>query len=161
MLISTSSSSALLLGGGRFQFGQLLLVEADRLQVDMGLVQRLQLGLQKHQVPLRVERQLIIGQPEGLGLHGRQVTQPDHRYAFEIQFLGRQQPPVARDQLALVVDKAGHVESELAQRGRDLADLRRAMHAGIGAVGIQPRNGPVLNLQVHASHRKLCAPLVL
>ena len=56
---------------------------------------------------------------------------------------------MARDRLALVIDQAGHVESELAQARRDLPHLRRAMDPRIGAIGIQPRDGPVLHLQIH------------
>jgi len=55
-----------------------------------------------------------------------QVLEPDHGYICQAELAGREQPAVASQQAALLVDQHWVCPPELRHRGRDLVDLRLA-----------------------------------
>jgi len=83
------------------------------------------------------------------------LGEPDHGDGFQAELRGRQQPAVAGDQHAALVDEARHVESELGDRAGDLRHLRVRMRSCIGGVGQQTADRPLLDLRLEIMHLAL------
>jgi hypothetical protein len=96
-------------------------------------------------VPPGIQRDLVVGDPEGPRLGAGQMPEPDHRDFGKPEALGCEQTPVPGDQHAALIDKARHVEAEFRDRACDLRDLGFGMRAGVRDVGQKPVDRPTLD----------------
>lgn len=74
------------------------------------------------------------------------MAEPDHRHLGQPEHRGRKHPAMARDQLAVVGNHAGHGPAELGHAGSNFGHLVVAMNLGIAGIGAQPGNRPGLYL---------------
>ena len=127
------------------QLVQLSIREADQRQIVVVGQQVLQLGRQQRLVPGAEFRQLVVRDAIGPALRLGQMPEHDHRRFGQPQLRGGQHAPVARDQLAVLTDEAGHRPAELGHAGGDLRDLVGAMHLRVLRVGLEARQRPRLD----------------
>jgi hypothetical protein len=73
------------------------------------------------------------------------MAQHDHRRLGQPELRGGQDASVARDQLAVVTDEAGHGPAELGHAGGDLRDLVGPVQLRVLRVGLEPRKRPGLD----------------
>lgn len=129
-------------------------LEAGRLEGKVELGQRevaQRLGEQLL-VPARGLGELVVGQHEGAGPLRAEVVEADHRHLGPTEMLAGQHPAVAGHHPALAVDEHGHVEAEGLDAARDLADLLRAVQAGVAPVELEPGDRPVLDAEPAGRH---------
>ena len=88
-------------------------------------------------IPPGVERDLVIREPQRVGLLPREVPQANDGYLGLLKLLGREETPVTGDHRALCIDEHGVTEPELLDRLRDLLDLLRRVRARVARVGRQ------------------------
>jgi hypothetical protein len=99
-------------------------------------------------VPSGVECELVICYHKCAPLRFRQMTQNDHRDLLHAELLRREKPGVARDQPVVGIHKDWVGPPELFHGRCYLVDLGITVSAGVSLVGLQPFDGPALNLDV-------------
>ena len=85
----------------------------------------------------------FAGRVKGFGQAG--LTQHDDRRFGQPQLRRGQHPAMARDQLAVLGNKAGHRPAELGHAGSNLCDLVSTMGLGVAGIGLQARELPMLD----------------
>src|SRR5579885_828751 len=126
---------------------ELVLGKPEQIESDVILLESLELGRQHLFVPAGVQRDAVVGEPEGPRLRIRQMPEPNDRHFPQPEALGSYNAAVACDQHAAVVDQARHVEAELRDRAGNLGDLLVGMSSGVGRIRQEPLDRPKLDLQ--------------
>ena len=131
--------------GERQQPLQLGGVEADQVEVEALVPQPRQLLRQQRVVPAGLQGELVVGDQVRPLLRLAEVLEPDHRHLGEPELARREQPAVAGEDAALLVDQDRVGPAELDHRGRDLIDLRLAVRARVALVRAQAVDRPQLD----------------
>ena len=124
---------------------KVVFAKPKEIEVDAVLAQARKFRGEHRVVPSGIQRDLVVGDPEGPRLGAGQMPEPDHRDFGEAKALGREQTPVPGDQHAALIDKARHVEAEFGDRACDLRDLGFGMRAGVRDIGQEPVDRPTLD----------------
>ena len=131
--------------GQRQQPLQLRGVEADQVEIEALVAEPRQLRRQQRVVPARLQGELVVGHQVRPLLRLAQVLEPDHRHLGEPELPRGEQPAVAGEDAALLVDQHRVGPAEFDHRGRDLIDLRVAVRARVTLVRAQAVDRPELD----------------
>ncbi len=93
--------------------GQLILVEAQDLELELFVLQRAKLGREQLLIPARIFGNLVVGDHQRPALRLIQMRQHDHRHLDQAEALRREQPPVARQDHVARADEDRVCEPEL------------------------------------------------
>ena len=105
--------ATLMAGGGREWDAIAPNIETVGQFIRAGLLQKIDLArllqlrqciAQQRLIPGRVLGNAVVGEPQGVPLRRRQVLQDDHRHLGDAERLRCLEPPMARDQHAVLVD---------------------------------------------------------
>ena len=140
-----SSIAAIGIGLARFvdhevDFGE---AEPGQLDIELEVDQRLQLDGEDLLVPPGIERELVVGQHVGAPLGLGEMRQRDGRHRLPFEQLGRFDPAVAGDDLAIVGDKHRVGEPEPLDRRGDLLDLLLGMRARVARIRTERGDRPL------------------
>jgi hypothetical protein len=124
---------------------ELVLPEAKQLEVDTVLLEPPEFGGEQGLVPTGIERNAIIGETEGPCLRIGQMRQPNDWHVRKAKALGRDQPAMAGNQDAAIVNETRHVETKLCDRAGDLRNLLVGMRPGVRDVRQKPLDRPLLD----------------
>ena len=142
---SSASSTRRLAVSERQQPLELGGVEADQVEVEALVPQPGQLFRQQRVVPARLQGELVVGDQIRPLLRLAQVLEPDHRHLGQPELARREQPAMAGEDAALLVDQHRVGPAELDHRRRDLIDLRVAVRARVALVRAQAVDRPELD----------------
>ncbi|NKA76033.1 hypothetical protein GO290_05043 [Ralstonia solanacearum] len=135
------------------QISERVRIETRQRQVEVRRVERGQLGAQHGFVPARVLGDAVVRDHQGPPLRGAQVVQHHHRHHRQSQLHGSGKASVACDDDAVATGQDGVGEPELHDAGRDLRDLFVGVRPGVGGVGGEPLDRPVLDLACEPGRR--------
>ena len=138
---SSASSDPRLAVRDRQQPLELGRVEADQVEIEALVPEPRQLRRQQLLAPAGLQGQLVVGDQVRPLLRLAQVLEPDHRHLGEPELAGRQQPAVAGEDAALLVDqdRVGPAELDHA-RPRSGRPARRCACAGCARTGAGGRS---------------------
>jgi hypothetical protein len=114
---------------------ELVLAEAQQVQVEAIGIEAGELAGEHLLVPAGVEGQLVVRDDQGAALGVGEVVEHDDGHRVHIQLPSRHEPPVAGDDRPLAVDEDGVCPAELANAGGDLRHLLLAVGARVCGVG--------------------------
>ena len=127
-----------------------------RIEVQVQGSQTLQLDLEDLPVPASQLGQPIIGDHIGPALGIGHMVQPNRGDGRATEALGSLDAAVAGNNDVVGVDQDRIVEAEVADRGRDLADLLVGVDARVAGIGFQGFHILIANLQLEV--RQLLRP---
>jgi hypothetical protein len=114
--------------------------KTGELDVEVEGHEALQFDCQQLLVPARVQCELVVGQHIGSPLRLIEVSEAHRRHTFHADQLCGLDPPMARDDLAVLPDQHRVGKAEPADAVGDLPDLLFGMGAGIAGIGPKPPN---------------------
>ena len=138
------------------QLVQLGVGEADQVQVELELVQRLELGAQQLLVPAGVLGDAVVGDHQRPALRVGEVVEDDRRDLRHPEPLRRQEPAVSGDDDAVAADQDRVGEPELGDRGGDLRDLLVGVGPGVPLVGAELGGRRGCSIFIRRAHTRSC-----